>query len=81
MHTDLTDFKTPAGAVAAPEMVLYDARTLRRWTRTRTAAQWALEEYQASGEWPAIKQIAGKAGVSTGTAHKALKAAKTLLFQ
>ncbi|BDI28002.1 hypothetical protein CCAX7_000530 [Capsulimonas corticalis] len=69
--------QTPPGTIQSAEPVIYDEVTLRRWTRTRTAAQWALDYYQDKGEWPAIKQIAGRAGVSTGTAHNALKQAKS----
>jgi hypothetical protein len=70
--------QNPPGTITAAEVTIYDARTLRRWTRTEKARLWIDEYHQEhSGEWPSIKQIMRQADVGQGTAHRALVASRT----
>ena len=69
--------QTPPGTITVAEVTIYDALTLRRWTRTEKARLW-IEEYHKTrtDEWPSIKQIMRQADVGQGTAHRALVAAR-----
>ncbi|BDI33535.1 hypothetical protein CCAX7_55860 [Capsulimonas corticalis] len=70
--------QSPPGTITSTEVAIYDAHTLRRWTRSEKAQLWIGEYHQAhSGQWPSIKQIMHQADVGQGTAHRALVAARS----
>jgi hypothetical protein len=64
--------QTPEGAIQFATPTIYDAVTLRPWSREAMAALWCAEYRDEHGEWPSIKQIMAGRDIGQGTAHRAL---------